>query len=344
MEKKMNESVTTTNVYFKKLIDLVPPKAYFDAESNAILSNHSKEHESVKSVKDSNKVVGDNNNNEKRLTKKARLNPTQPTKTTQLQQILPQLKHIESLTPSVRRNSNSGGLGGSTLAVTSNGECIATDISHSSTDLTHSKKDSRNVKGADTLNPKTTKSHRKDTVRSSKISQPAEVVNNVANDNNDDFVNDSSSMPTTEGEPSGTNSDSSKVPSPATAGTKLHPEQLREKLRARILELQSKRQRGITPEEFLESKKLRRKESKLRLKQKRKEAKKLKLSIEKQAKNSQKKLNGVSEVKPDDEAKVSSNGNMVFSKFQFSEQAKKPKERKQKKPKSYKELYEKVGC
>lgn len=66
----------------------------------------------------------------------------------------------------------------------------------------------------------------------------------------------------------------------------------------------------------------------------------MKLSVEKQKKNSESKMNGVSEVEPG-QNKNNSNS-MVFSKFQFSEQARKPKERKQKKPKSYKELYMKV--
>lgn len=140
-------------------------------------------------------------------------------------------------------------------------------------------------------------------------------------------------------------SESSEDRSGETSGSELlqnrpNPDDLREKLRERIAELQAKRQKGMTAEEFLESKRLRRKESKLKLKQKRKEAKKLKLSIEKQKKNSESKMNGVSEVEPG--LNKNNSNRIVFSKFQFSEQARKPKESKQKKAKSYKELYMKV--
>lgn len=158
-----------------------------------------------------------------------------------------------------------------------------------------------------------------------------------ANDTDDEYMSD---MESAEEDNSGDGSSREYLkPDVSAPKVRLNPEQLREKLQNKIAELQAKRQKGMTPEEFLEAKRLRRKASKLKLKQKRKEAKKLKLSVEKQTKNSISKLNGVSEVPP---GETNTSNGVVFSKFEFSEQAKKMKANKSKKPKSYKELYEKV--
>jgi len=122
---------------------------------------------------------------------------------------------------------------------------------------------------------------------------------------------------------------------------RLSTEQLREKLRARIESLQAKRFNDLSAEEYMEKKRLRRKESKLKLKERRREAKKLKVSAAKQRKQESAKLNGVAEIEP---TKSTDNKNkMVFSKFEFSNERKEKKKEKLNKPKSYKELYEKVS-
>lgn len=314
------DSLAATNVYFRNLIDLVPAQAYFDTESNEILSNHAKE--TLLSQSDStSKAHLPDVKNEKRLNKKARLNPAQPTKTTELQKILPQL---QAASEANIHDSKSASLLNSNCNI--NGDSSAARVVRTgSEDSKASKKrklSSRNQSSGDSNLE----------VKAAVATTPSKI--NKTGDGGKD---------TLDSEFSTSSSDGSKAPSPAATSVKLDREQLLQKLQAKRTELQAKRRKGLTVEEFFESKKLRRKESKLKLKQKRKEAKKLKLSIEKQAKNSQHKLNGVSEVKPDnDSAKAPANG-MVFSKFQFSEQAKRPKDRKQKKPKSYKELYEKVS-
>ena len=344
-----------SNIYFKKLIDLVPPKAYFNAQQsllgsqlsssndnkNVITSTAQDETSLLSEVAQSSslsdggiskrKMMTNNNNNSSRservMVKKAKLDPAHPSKTSELQHII-QMKLSKSSDHDVAITNVTGSTD-SINCEKSEGKLLNGQSSfpaHKHGNIkSKSKGDGKFRKGA---------SHQafekdEDDVA---VSNSAEVSSGIVMKSVDD-----------EGvEASSSSGDASKRASPATVTTRFHPDQLREKLRSRINELQNKRQKGMTPEEFLESKKLRRKESKLKLKQKRKEAKKLKLSIEKQAKNSAKKLNGVSEIQPSTSDVKSANSNIVFSKFEFSEQAKKPKDKKAKKPKSYKELYEKV--
>lgn len=301
-------SLLATNLYFKQIFDLVPPKAFFDAESKKKIAKH-------KNICAENGTQEGKNNKQKR--KKAKLDPSQATTTTDLQQLLPDLDHL---------NSDAEGDG----MEKENSEEIPNGVVKNFSKLllkssTAPSKTSKNKFSPPTSNSKALEEG-SDEHGSSKPTQDMEHMNGSGGE---DY-----------------SSGSSAIPSPGHIAEKprLNPEQLREKLRGRIKELQSKRQHGMTAEEFMESKKLRRKESKLKLKQKRKEAKKLKLSVEKQAKNNQNKVNGVPDIKPQTEANnINNSSKMVFSKFEFSDQAKKPKDRKQKKPKSYKELYDKVS-
>lgn len=289
--------ITVLNSYFKELLDLVPPSMFFDAEASQKINAHRNKQDGLTA-----------NEVHKRASKKFKFDPEAPSKTSELQKIVPTLSGVTLDTDGLQNGSESkksriahrlNGISSHTVPVTivnSNDETDSESETEKETDKRKRKKhkNQTNVSGEERVTPPETESED----RSGETSG-SELVNSRPN-----------------------------------------PDQLREKLRARIAQLQSKRQKDMTPEEFLERKRLRRKESKLKLKQKRKEAKKLKLSVEKQKKNSESKMNGVSEVEPG-QNKNNSNS-MVFSKFQFSEQARKPKERKQKKPKSYKELYMKV--
>ncbi|XP_067936309.1 surfeit locus protein 6 homolog [Watersipora subatra] len=319
--------LTATNLYFKNLIDLVPPQAYFDVESKEILSNHKVSCE-ISQANGKKLKTHTDRKNEKHLNKKAKLNPKTPTKTSELQQILPQLKEQTAnvaISSDLLRSSTD-----SSVTVSQRGDKQKAPPALHSNRVENCNGDVENA--ATKAKLKRTKQVAKhlDNAETNEETATAVLIDASNSSPDENFI-------LTEADSSGTVSKHSPA---GTVDKKLHPDELREKLRARILELQQKRQKGMTAEEFLESKKLRRKQSKFKLKQKRKEAKKLKLSIEKQAKNNQQKLNGLSEVK--DDAKASGASSIVFSKFEFSEQSKKPKEKKIKKPKSYKELYEKV--
>lgn len=342
-EDKANDTsrLTATNSYFKTLFDLVPAKAYFDSDSNKAISNYAL-NSSSRSADNSSKVVKQHG----KLSKRFKLDPSQPTKTSELQQILPALRLSE------QAGQKQNGLnGGDQLSSTQSGkkkvinQRLKPDKNSASVtpalsnDVASSK--DNNIDPVDTKNTEYDDSHK---------SKGSERLNSVSgcNSTSTPHIKHDKNKLSNGLSDSASSNESSKVPSPAAnINSKLNPDQLREKLRTRIESLQAKRRHGMTAEEFLESKKLRRKESKLKLKQKRKEARKLKLSVQKQAKNSSNKLNGVSEVKPEVKANVANtNGDnsMVFSKFQFSEQAKTRKDKKHKKPASYKELYEKVCC
>ena len=348
------DNLKASNCFFKSIIDLVPPGAFFDADANQKITAH---HAAV-AQKDASQ---NSKHGEKLKQKKVKFDPNHPSKTSELQQLLPTLNDESG-------EESDGDEGGELGEAGSSSE--DNDEENSAT------KDSRDVSVKKTVKPTKLNnvhpavvSDSPSTSAKKKLNMKAKKHKLLANDKpilggedsnnkatnsnfggmNGDIDHADHSGPASSkkvklsksNEPTYTSSENSSGPSPITVQPRLDTDQLREKLRARITELQAKRQHGMTAEEFMESKKLRRKESKLKLKQKRKEAKKLKLSVEKQAKNSQNKLNGVSEVKKDPDENANNNNKMVFSKFQFSEQAqKKRKDKKQKK--SYKDLYEKV--
>lgn len=345
------ESLKASNCFFKTIIDLVPPGAFFDAEANQKISAH----QTAVAQKDASKK---SNHSERLKQNKAKYDPSHPTKTSELQQLLPTLNgNAGEESESDEGGQSEGGEEHDEKSIQK-----ATPGSKNSTSLI-SKKLSATPKKVNNIHPhadssasaKKTKGKKQkhladDKLSNSEVSDSVSTQLNSAGMTNGDIGHDDDpSEPSKKKLKPGQNnettssSENSTGPSPITVQPRLDTDQLREKLRTRINVLQAKRQHGMTAEEFMESKKLRRKESKLKLKQKRKEAKKLKLSVEKQAKNSHNKLNGVSEVKKDPEENANNNNkNMVFSKFQFSEQAqKKRKDKKQKQ--SYKDLYEKVS-
>lgn len=123
------------------------------------------------------------------------------------------------------------------------------------------------------------------------------------------------------------------------AHTANRQELLREKLRARIEELQGKRGK-LNIDEAIEKKKLKRKESKLKLKMRRKAEK-----------NNKNKMNlgtningGIGSPKPKTPIKPVYNkqGKMVFSKFDFTDSGEKEKLNNELKGKDYKRLLEKI--
>lgn len=318
------DSLKQSNLCFKNILDLVPANAFFDADSNQKISAHQSS-EATKAVKHKS------NQGDKVKAKKVKYDPSQPLKTSELQQLLPTLNGL--------------GETDDEKDATLEEESEADDAEEDSEpeDKEEIKTNNGKVKKAKKL-PKINNIHPSVNGGKHKLDTPVDSDLADTSGLNGDIDTEQADTPAKKSKRTvdATSSENSSGPSPLTIQPQLDTDQLREKLRARISELQAKRQHGMTAEEFMESKKLRRKESKLKLKQKRKEAKKLKLSVEKQAKNSQNKLNGVSEVKSDPDKNANNNNKMVFSKFQFSEQAQKPKDRKQKKPKSYKDLYEKV--
>lgn len=294
----ITSDITVLDSYFKDLLDLVPASIFFDAEANQKISAHRNRQDGLSA-----------NEVHKRISKKFKFDPEAPTKTSELQKIVPTLSGVAV--------DADGMLNGS--------EPKKSHVAHRPNGLSAQ---SHRV-------PVTIVNHG-DEADSETERETGKIKKKKRKIQSNNSITEKVTPPETESEDK----------SGETSGSELiqgrpNPDQLREKLRARIAELQSKRQKDMTAEEFMERKRLRRKESKLKLKQKRKEAKKLKQSVEKQKKNSESKMNGVSEVEPGQ----NNRSNMVFSKFQFSEQARKPKENKQKKPKSYKELYMKVrGC
>lgn len=305
------DRLTESNSYFKSLLDLVPSNVYFDSDSKLKLASDRAKQDS---------------NNPKTL-RRIRFDPDAPNTTSELQKVIPNLPEVEDDDDTDEK-----------LEVKTKFSQLARETT---ADKEKTKENGRKRKTS-TSQENDSKSEIIACSPAKQVKQQSTKVKSIlkeAKQKPTENGSESASDEKTDQEKSGDTSENEAKAS-LTSRNKLNPEQLREKLRVRIAELQAKRQKGMTPEEFLESKKLRRKASKLKLKQKRKEAKKLKVSVEKQKKNSDSKVNGVTEVDPN--LNKSNNNKLLFSKFQFSEQAKKPKN-KEKKPKSYKELYQKVA-
>lgn len=357
MEKEQTRGSTnfvrSTNEHFKNVFDLIPRHAYFDSEFNQKLLDHQSKQHVVKGrdVGKSQKDYSEKMSN-KQLLKKVKLDPTQVAKTSELQQASLQVNNsvdCDSHTPQIsiavngvakvndvhsqsQRRTQS-------LAIT-NGESVQANGGQEKDELVLKINGCSKPKDLELKKSSSDGKRLKKRKHSKGLElEPSSTSSSMEHDPEDLNLETEAvgqKLPEITGHVESQNDEVDKT-------VKLSPDELREKIQMRIQDLKAKRMHGMTPEEYLESKRLRRKASKLKSKQKRKESKKLKLSVQKQAKNNQSKVNGVAEVKPETNSLNFGSTNMVFSKFEFSEQAKKPKDKQPKKPKSYKELYDKVG-